>query len=184
MKVLSVAFGVRTALDGECGAAMQASEAHDAPVFLPKRDACAASLSRERGISWRTSHSRCSFARLRGCWCGASCCRIFTCRRRRMGRAWCRHILAGALCPDCVGNEDKPLVRRCQLFCHMQRVARCAEIEDQSLALAFSSVPSRKSRYAIASCFAMSWASAFDGHRIAVDACPCLNNVPIKWMRE
>ena len=35
MKVLSVAFGVRTALDGECGAAMQASEAHDAPVFYP-----------------------------------------------------------------------------------------------------------------------------------------------------
>ena len=33
MKVLSVAFGVRTALDGECGVAMQASEAHDAPVF-------------------------------------------------------------------------------------------------------------------------------------------------------
>ena len=35
MKVLSVAFGARTALDGECGAAMQASEAHDAPVFYP-----------------------------------------------------------------------------------------------------------------------------------------------------
>lgn len=183
MKVLSVALGVRAALDGECGAAMQASEAHDAPVFYPN-GVLALHLYRVNGAFLGAQASRCSFARLRGCWCGASCCRIFTCRRRRMGRAWCRHILAGALCPDCVGNEDKPLVRRCQLFCHMQRVARCAEIEDYSLVLAFCSVPSRKSGQDIASCFAMPWASAFDGHRIAVDACPCLNNVPIKWMRE
>lgn len=56
---------------------------------------------------------------------------------------------------DCIGNGDNPLVRRCQLLRRVQRISRGAEVEDHSRVLAFSSVPRRKSRYAIASRFAM-----------------------------